>query len=201
MPGSPFDPSDVRSIEYETQLLEAIKIQAQATLSPQIAHDAKLSVHMRHMTDHLVLQLQSFLYGMKNEHKTQRVPFEQEVHDEQTIEFVWNPDRLAISSVLLVIVSLIVVSVIPFVGDDWIAGALPFVGFSLALCAGVEYVATRPRMERRKVEFSETVRGVVEIDAESWTMFPENSMVFPDSLGKPQRVIRYSEPRTFYGNE
>jgi hypothetical protein len=177
-------------IQFETQYLEAVKVAAQGRLSAQMLHDAELRQSLDYMTDQMVFQLSSYVYGMKNEHQTQTVPYEKTIERTKHVTGTVEDSRKA-GLIVFVVACLVAVLALPF------SPIVSLVALGVITGAILSAVDVDRIPYEVDVDFSETVYGEIEIDAESWTIFPDNTQVFPREFGRPRTVVRYSAPRYF----
>jgi hypothetical protein len=156
-------------VRFETITLEKVKVAAQAHLHPQMAHDLEVSSEMDYMLNRLVLQVQTHCMSYRDGEDEQEVWSEVEVMPHKLHTLILSASIVLIGSLLLVV-------------DLPYLGALAYAFAVIVSCA---YVWSRPF----------TARKCFKIKATRWQRFPENTVVFPKSLGRPVVQIMLEVPR------
>lgn len=156
----------------QTILLDRLKIACQQRLSAQVAHDARPEAYVDHFTDAIVVGLQSYLYKHTVDRQELRVPFSKT----ETVE-VPGPRWIVAAFALLAFVSTAVGA---------LAGSLPvFLLASMSALIGVVVYAVNPPRD-----VTLTAAGEVVVNRELFNAFPDNTMIYPGTLGAPVRMAR-----------
>lgn len=171
------------AVEHERLILERIKVAARQALSPQVAHDAELRTWMEPMTDSMVLELRSHVYGHKVDRQEVRVPF----HKTETVNV---PPPRHLLWTYGVVVALGVVLALAF---ESVPALL--VTCATALAWVIVHAANAP------YSLTATAKGEVVVEREQWNTFPDNTMVYPDHLGGPVQIAMMQPPDVRYWNE
>lgn len=167
--------------EHDRIVLERIKYQARQVLGPQVAHDLEIRRDvLPQMFDQMVFALRTQVYAHKLDHQDVAVPFERT----ETIKAP-TAERRVPSSAWYALAGLMLCGAV---------FAWPPLGL---LAVGVAVLAWLDRP--RSVEAIEhTVHGEVVVHADFFNKFPDNSTVYPDSLGKPVQFIQLQPPEVRY---
>jgi hypothetical protein len=169
------------AVEYERLILERIKVAARQVLGPQVAHDLKVQTWMEHMTDQMVLELRTHVYAHKVDHQEVRVPFQRSetVTVPGSRRLLWTYPLVALLGVLL----------------GFAYESLP--AFILSGAAALAFVivhASNPGPYNLTVE----AKGEVVVERDQWNAFPDNTTVYPDSLGGPVQIAQIQTPAVYY---
>lgn len=168
-------------------VLERLKVGARTALSPQMAHDLEVRMFedvVSLAASNMILEMRSTVYAHRVDVDDQIVPFSKTVRVGGVVRLVprvWLPHALtAIASVV---------------------GAVVFSSPAFALVAIVSAAIAIANRKPAVVEIEGedvTVEGEVKVRAKFFNTFPDNTVVYPASLGSPVRIVQLDPPDVYY---
>jgi hypothetical protein len=164
--------SKITDIDYNAVTLERLKVAAQQRLSPQLAHDLKVETWEDLVLGQMVAQISTHVLAHR------LLTDEQSATYSRTVTFEQPAPRWILIPHALLAVAVLVLGLV--LGNL----AMAAVAIPIVLVGVLADAKNPPRTHER------TVSGTVTIPIDYYATFPENTMVYPDSLGRPYMLMQ-----------
>lgn len=167
------------AVEMESILLDKLKVAARQQIGPQVLHDMELRTHMDYMTDRMIVDLRSHVYAHKVDSQEVTVPFSKT----ETISVA--PRRYLWTFLIASLLGLVLTAV----ESSWPAFVM---SCATALAFVIVHASNPPKTVTARAE------GTVTVSRDQWNAFPDNSMVYPKTLGSPVELAIIQPPEIYY---
>lgn len=177
-------------LEINSITLDRLKVYARQALSAQMAHDLEMRAFEEFVTDRLIYELRSTVYAHCVGVEKTSVPFSKTVTRPPTKITIASKRRYAIPHAAAALVLALAAVWNTSIGLG--IAALAFVALTaLTWREGAPYdvVIEHPAV---------TVAGSVEIEDRLYDVFPDNTVVYPDTLGAAVKLVQPQSPEVFY---
>lgn len=185
-------PEPNEAMQFKEHVLERAKVAGRFEVSPQFFHDVDVSIYRDALAmqgEQTIIQMHSFVMREKVDVQTTKVPFEKYETAPGRDVWIGTRGRQALEALPFAVAAIVsAVCALATSPVYWIA----------VVCFIAAGVLTWRHNAPYKVHVDGggvTVRGEVEIDANLWHKFPENTTVYPRELGRAVKWVELGEPR------